>query len=125
MGWKSYLLPSLAILASSHAQAQTQVPRRIGDCVSTTIKSVETRLVEGPTNKPIPGSGSAVSFANGLYQVSYDTIPAYCDHFGLKQDRAATERESLEWSTTRGSRSGRTAWQYVQDLAGRLGVKLA
>ncbi len=32
--------------------------------------------------------------------------------------------EALEWSTTRGSRSGRVAWQYVQDLAGRLGVKL-
>jgi predicted AAA+ superfamily ATPase len=30
----------------------------------------------------------------------------------------------LEWSTTRGSRSGRVAWQFVQDLAGRLGVEL-
>ncbi|MEA3026270.1 MAG: uncharacterized protein QOF91_1555, partial [Alphaproteobacteria bacterium] len=34
-------------------------------------------------------------------------------------------REALEWATTRGSRSGRVAWQYVQDLAGRLGVRLA
>ena len=34
-------------------------------------------------------------------------------------------REALEWATTRGSRSGRVAWQYVQDLAGRLGVKLS
>jgi hypothetical protein len=34
-------------------------------------------------------------------------------------------RESLEWATTRGARSGRVAWQYVQDLAGRLGVKVA
>ena len=32
--------------------------------------------------------------------------------------------EALEWATTRGSRSGRVAWQYVQDLAGRLGVPL-
>ena len=30
-------------------------------------------------------------------------------------------REALEWALTRGSRSGRTAWQYIQDLAGRLG----
>ncbi|MGN6573995.1 MAG: DUF815 domain-containing protein, partial [Pseudolabrys sp.] len=30
----------------------------------------------------------------------------------------------LEWSTTRGSRSGRVAWQFIQDLAGRLGVAL-
>ena len=33
-------------------------------------------------------------------------------------------REALEWATTRGARSGRVAWQYVQDLAGRLGVRL-
>jgi predicted AAA+ superfamily ATPase len=34
-------------------------------------------------------------------------------------------REALEWATTRGSRSGRVAWQYVQDLAGRKGVRLS
>jgi uncharacterized protein len=33
-------------------------------------------------------------------------------------------REALEWATTRGARSGRVAWQYVQDAAGRLGVPL-
>jgi predicted AAA+ superfamily ATPase len=33
-------------------------------------------------------------------------------------------REALEWATTRGARSGRVAWQYVQDLAGRMGVKM-
>jgi predicted AAA+ superfamily ATPase len=35
------------------------------------------------------------------------------------------EREALEWSTTRGSRSGRVAWQFTQELAGRLGVRLS
>jgi hypothetical protein len=34
-------------------------------------------------------------------------------------------REALEWATTRGARSGRVAWQYVQDVAGRLGVTLS
>ncbi len=48
----------------------------------------------------------------------------YADHFGLAQDREHTEREALEWAITRGSRSGRTAWQYIQDLAGRLGKRL-
>jgi len=33
-------------------------------------------------------------------------------------------REALEWSITRGSRSGRVAWQFIQDVAGRLGHKL-
>jgi len=39
----------------------------------------------------------------------------------LAHDRDAIRAEALEWATTRGSRSGRTAWQYIQDLAGRLG----
>ena len=33
--------------------------------------------------------------------------------------------EANEWSITRGARSGRVAWQYIQDLAGRLGKPLA
>ena len=53
-----------------------------------------------------------------------DMVHGYADHFGLEQDRALTRAEALEWATTRGARSGRTAWQYVQDLAGRLGRTL-
>ena len=45
----------------------------------------------------------------------------YAEHFGLACAREKIEREALEWALTRGSRSGRTAWQYIQDLAGRLG----
>jgi len=68
-------LAILCLGATAPAQAGG-LPERIGQCVKTSIKSVETRLVDGATNKPIPGSGSAVSFANGGYQVSYDTVPA-------------------------------------------------
>lgn len=52
------------------------LPVRVGQCATTTVKSVEARLVDGSTNKPIPDSGSAISFANGGYQVSYDTVAA-------------------------------------------------
>jgi uncharacterized protein len=52
-------------------------------------------------------------------------VRGYCSHYGLALDDAELEREALEWSTTRGSRSGRVAWQFTQELAGRLGVKLA
>ncbi len=38
--------------------------------------------------------------------------------------RDELRREALEWATTRGSRSGRVAWQFIQELAGRLGVTL-
>ncbi|HEX2724316.1 MAG TPA: ATP-binding protein [Beijerinckiaceae bacterium] len=54
-----------------------------------------------------------------------DMVYGYADHFGLGHDRDAIRAEALEWATTRGSRSGRTAWQYIQDLAGRLGKTLS
>jgi hypothetical protein len=52
------------------------LPTHIGQCVDTTVKNVENRLEDGATNKPVPGSGSAISFANGGYQVSYEQIAA-------------------------------------------------
>ena len=52
-------------------------------------------------------------------------IDSYADYFGLEKDRADLHAEALEWSTTRGSRSGRVAWQFIQDLAGRLGKPLS
>ncbi|KGT73981.1 ATPase AAA [Bradyrhizobium japonicum] len=64
----------------------------------------------------------------GFHRCSQDEylamVRGYCSHFAIKVDDDALEREALEWSTTRGSRSGRVAWQFVQELAGRLGVKL-
>jgi hypothetical protein len=60
------------------AQRRTARPPRlaVGTCVRTTIREVSQRLEEGVTHRPMPGSGSAVEFANGLYQVSYDQVPA-------------------------------------------------
>jgi uncharacterized protein len=51
-------------------------------------------------------------------------VEGYVAHFRVPTDSETLRREALEWATTRGSRSGRVAWQYVQDLAGRLGVTL-
>jgi uncharacterized protein len=51
-------------------------------------------------------------------------VKGYCAHFGIRLAEDELEREALEWSTTRGSRSGRVAWQFTQELAGRLGVRL-
>lgn len=53
-----------------------------------------------------------------------DMIFAYIEHFKLTISSEEARRQSLEWATTRGSRSGRTAWQYIQDLAGRLEHRL-
>ena len=52
-------------------------------------------------------------------------VEGYAVHFDLAVDRDRLRAEAIEWSMTRGARSGRVAWQFVQDLAGRLGAKLA
>jgi len=49
-------------------------------------------------------------------------VEGYVKHFRVPIEAEQLRREALEWATTRGSRSGRVAWQFVQDLAGRLGV---
>ncbi|MDF2619883.1 MAG: hypothetical protein K0S00_2542 [Xanthobacteraceae bacterium] len=65
----------------------------------------------------------------GFHKCSQDEylamVEGYVAHFGVPVDAETLRREALEWSTTRGARSGRTAWQYVQDVAGRLGVSLS
>lgn len=48
-------------------------------------------------------------------------VDGYALHFGLEVDPALLRRDALEWAQTRGARSGRVAWQFVQDLAGRQG----
>jgi uncharacterized protein len=64
----------------------------------------------------------------GFHRCSQDEylamVKGYCSHFGIKLAEEELEREALEWSTTRGSRSGRVAWQFTQELAGRLGVRI-
>jgi predicted AAA+ superfamily ATPase len=52
-------------------------------------------------------------------------IDRYARYFALPIETEELHREALEWSKTRGSRSGRVAWQLIQDVAGRLGVKLS
>jgi len=65
----------------------------------------------------------------GFHRCSQDEylamVKGYCRHYGIKLAEEELEREALEWSTTRGSRSGRVAWQFTQELAGRLGVRLS
>jgi uncharacterized protein len=51
-------------------------------------------------------------------------VAGYVARFGVPIAADELRREALEWATTRGSRSGRVAFQYVQDLAGRRGVPL-
>ena len=64
----------------------------------------------------------------GFHHCSQDEylamVRGYAEYFGLDAPIEEIERDALEWATTRGARSGRTAWQFTQDLAGRLGRRL-
>ena len=65
----------------------------------------------------------------GFHKCSQDDylamVEGYLEHFKLGVTLEGIRGEALEWSTTRGSRSGRVAWQFVVDLAGKLGKTLA
>jgi predicted AAA+ superfamily ATPase len=64
----------------------------------------------------------------GFHNVDQETFLAivrgYVAHYRLDIPDDRLKAEANEWSITRGSRSGRVAWQFIQDLAGRLGKKL-
>src|SRR5262245_38394039 len=64
----------------------------------------------------------------GFHRCSRDEflemVAGYVKHYRIPAEAETLRAEALEWATTRGSRSGRVAWQYVQDLAGRLGVPI-
>ncbi len=66
--------------------------------------------------------GLWIGFHNCDQETFFAMVEAYADHFHLPIGREALHAEAVEWSVTRGARSGRVAWQFIQDLAGRLGV---
>ena len=61
----------------------------------------------------------------GFHPCSQDTylamVERYAGQFGLEIGHEELRRDALEWAKTRGGRSGRVAWQLIQDVAGRLG----
>jgi predicted AAA+ superfamily ATPase len=64
----------------------------------------------------------------GFHNCDQDTYQAivrgYARRYGLDVPEEQLHAEANEWSITRGARSGRVAWQYISDLAGRLGKRL-
>jgi predicted AAA+ superfamily ATPase len=69
--------------------------------------------------------GLWIGFHNCDQPTFFAMVEGYAEAFGLPIEREALRAGAVEWSVTRGGRSGRVAWQYIQDLAGRLGVKTA
>ena len=53
-----------------------------------------------------------------------EMIRGYCAAYGVAVPEDDLRAEAIEWSVTRGGRSGRVAWQFFTDLAGRRGVRI-
>ena len=68
--------------------------------------------------------GIWIGFHNMSQEVFLEIIYAYCNEFKIPGNKDVIRSEALEWSITRGARSGRVAWQFVQDLAGRNKIKI-
>ena len=64
----------------------------------------------------------------GFHACSQDAylemIHRYCTTYGVDIDEQTLHAEAIEWTATRGSRSGRVAWQFFTDLAGRKGIEI-
>ena len=68
--------------------------------------------------------GLWLGFHNCSQEDYFDMVHGYAEHFGLNLPKEDLEHQANEWSVTRGARSGRVAWQFIQDVAGKLGQKL-
>ncbi len=68
--------------------------------------------------------GLWLGFHNADQDTFFAMIEAYARHFKLGMSVEELRKRAVEWSITRGSRSGRVAWQFVQEVAGELGKRL-
>jgi predicted AAA+ superfamily ATPase len=68
--------------------------------------------------------GLWIGFHNCSQDDYLDMVRGYAVHYHLPIDDEGLTREALAWALARGARSGRVAFQYIQDLAGRLGVRI-
>ena len=81
-----------------------------------------TQLVSGPLSDRF---GLWLGFHNGTQDQYFEMVRGYVAHHKLKIKDDELIAQALEWSMTRGARSGRVAWQFIEDLAGELGQRLA
>jgi hypothetical protein len=68
--------------------------------------------------------GLWLGFHNCSQQDFLEMVESYAREYGLDMPSDRLRAEAVEWAATRGARSGRVAWQFIQDVAGRLGRRL-
>ncbi|MBP5856055.1 ATP-binding protein [Marivibrio halodurans] len=69
--------------------------------------------------------GLWLGFHNTDQKTYLAMIRGYVAAYEIPAEEEEWKPQAIEWSVTRGARSGRVAWQFIQDLAGRLGVPLS
>jgi len=68
--------------------------------------------------------GLWLGFHNCAQDEYLEMVEGYAEYFGLNMPKEELHRRALAWSAARGARSGRVAWQFIQDLAGELGKRI-
>ena len=68
--------------------------------------------------------GLWIGFHNMSQDIYLEIVFAYCKEFKINIDESILKSEALEWSITRGARSGRVAWQFIHDLASKKQIKI-
>ncbi|MCK5445858.1 MAG: ATP-binding protein [Rhodospirillaceae bacterium] len=68
--------------------------------------------------------GLWLGFHNLDQETYFEIVESYVAHYGLKSEPKQLRADALEWSMGRGARSGRVAWQFIQDLAGQQGQQI-
>ena len=89
----------------------------------------QTALIPGETVEEKVSLSDRFGLWLGFHPCAQDTylamVEGYVERLGIEIDKDRLRAQAIEWATTRGSRSGRVAMQFVQDLAGREGRSLA
>jgi predicted AAA+ superfamily ATPase len=68
--------------------------------------------------------GLWIGFHNISQEIYLDIVFAYINEYKIPIEKEKLKSKALEWSITRGARSGRVAWQFIQDLAGKTKTKI-
>ena len=68
--------------------------------------------------------GLWIGFHNMSQDVYLEIVFAYCKEFNIRLEKKILRSQALEWSITRGARSGRVAWQFIQDIASKQKIKI-
>ena len=112
------LVPALPVLASTFGRDISVAQMTVSLYM---VGIACSQIIMGPLSDRF---GLWLGFHNADQDTFFAMIEAYARYYKLGVSPEELRKRAVEWSITRGSRSGRVAWQFVQEVAGELGKKL-